>query len=106
MKTLSHEAATILLLTVFLASCAGNTREQAPKVQIADDAMVSGCRYLDNVHGASGLYGVFAQRGFENARADVLTQAQEIGATHVVWIPTSQGYGSSQAEGKAYRCGN
>ena len=106
MRPLSREVATIVLLAAFLESCAGNTREQAPKVQIADDAMVSGCRYLDNVHGTSGLYGVFAQRGFDNARSDVLSKAQEIGATHVVWIPTSQGYGSSQAEGKAYRCGN
>ena len=106
MRTLSREVLTILLLAAFLESCAANTQMQAPKVQSADEAMVSGCRYLDNVHGSSGLYGVFAQRGFENARSDVLSKAQEIDATHVVWIPTSQGYGSSQAEGKAYRCGN
>ena len=96
MRTLSTEIATILLLAAFLESCAGNTQVQAPNVLIADEAMVSGCRYLDNVHGSSGLYGVFAQRGFANAREDVLSQAREIGATHLVLVPTVQGYRSEE----------
>lgn len=106
MKTIIDEILAVGLLLVIVSGCAGHTSRDSTKVQIADEAMVSGCRYLDNVHGASGLYGVFAKRGFENAKADAISEAQEKGATHIVWIPTAQGYGSSQAEGKAYKCGN
>jgi hypothetical protein len=98
------KVSAILILTVCLFACASAIPIQVPGIQVADEAHVAGCTYLDNVHGASGLYGMFASKGLENARFEALRQAKDIGATHVVWVPTAQGHGSSQASARAYRC--
>jgi hypothetical protein len=87
-----------------LAACASNMPIQVEGVQIADETQVTHCKYLDNVHGASGWYGLVARKGLENARLYALRQARKIGATHIVWVPAAQSSFSSQAEGKAYLC--
>ena len=92
------------LALTLLVACASDMPIQVHGVQIADDAQVARCKYLDNVHGASSWYGLIARKGLENARSYALRQARDIGATHVVWVPAAHGYGSSQVEGKAYLC--
>jgi hypothetical protein len=76
-----------------------------PGPTIAEAPNVAGCRYLDTVVGASGLYGAFAAKGLERARAQVISKAKGLGATHIVWQETPQGTGSTQASAKAYLCG-
>jgi hypothetical protein len=65
---------------------------------------VAHCAYLDDIIGSSGWYGAFATQGIENARAEALTKAASIGATHIVWQPRTEVYGTSSVAGKAYRC--
>lgn len=93
------------VIVLMLAACASRTPVQFAGVKVAEEAQVASCQYLDTVQGTSGWYGLLAQRGVDNARKEALRQAHEIAATHVVWIPASQGHGSTQVLGKAYRCG-
>jgi hypothetical protein len=62
------------------------------------------CHYLDTVYGTSSWYGVFAEKGIENARLSAFEKAQSLGGTHIVWEPIAQGHGSSQVAGKVYAC--
>lgn len=96
--------ASYAALLMVLVSCASPIPVQLHGVQVAEESQVSNCHYLDTVQGASSWYGMFAQHGIDNARDEALRQTREIGATHIVWIPLSQGYGSTQVSGKAYRC--
>lgn len=92
---------------ILLQACAGPaTPVQVSGVEPSDEAGVVNCRYVDQVTGSSGWYGVNAGLGLSNARTDVLTQAKNLGANRVVWIPMTQGYGSTHAAAKAYKCGN
>lgn len=94
-----------LLFPIVLGlSCAVDAPYRSPNIVVADQGGVSKCNYLNDVNGASGWYGVFASQGFENAREEAFQQAQSLGATHLVWTPTDQPFGSSQVHGKAYRC--
>jgi len=94
----------VLFLALACQSCVSMTPVSLEGIQVAEDSQVASCRYLDHVHGASGWYGLFAQQGLANARAEALRQTQQLGATHIVWIPTAQGHGSSHVAGKAYQC--
>ncbi len=101
----------MLLLLVgpfLLAACAGDAYapSRISSVHVAAEADIAGCRYLDQVHGASSSYGVFAARGVRNARRDAMKQAQTLGATHIVWLNISTPYGGTSAGAKAYRCGS
>jgi len=90
---------------LLLQGCAGPaTPVQIQGVQPTEESGVVGCRYLDTVSGSSGWYGVNAGLGLSNARAEALSQALALGANRVVWIPLAQGYGSTHATAKAYRC--
>ncbi len=91
------------VLCLFLAACASPPKTSA--VRPATLEQVASCRYLDDVIGSSGLYGVFARQGSDNARADAFARAEALGATHLVWSPLSARHGSTDVSGKAYRCG-
>lgn len=91
---------------VVTAGCAGPvTPVQVEGVQSTDEAGAVGCQYVDTVIGSSGWYGVNAGLGLSNARTDALNQAKAIGANRVVWVPMAQGYGSTHASARAYKCG-
>lgn len=88
---------------VALAGCA--TSYVAPSsVRPATAEQVASCRYIDDFVGTSGWYGVFATKGIDAARQDVLDKAAAAGATHIVWQPPSVTYGSSAAIAKGFRC--
>lgn len=94
------------LLMVPLAGCVSTQSvSRSATVAPATADQVSGCQYLDDLVGVSGMYGVFADKGVENARKKALEKAESLGATHVVWADASASYGSTSAAGKAYRCG-
>jgi len=87
---------------------AAKEHEEAPfsrgQVQVADTQGVVGCKYLDTVQTSSSLYGVFSERGIQNARSSAIEKAARLGGTHIVWEVLPQSYGSSQAAGRVYAC--
>lgn len=95
---------TALVLAALLAGCASGTPVQVADIKVASPQAVAACQYLDTVYGTSGLYGMFAENGIENARRSAFDKAQQLQATHIVWEPVSQGHGSSSVAGRAYRC--
>ena len=107
MNIRSHAAAAALYLAV-LDGCAVNGQvpptNQSQGVRPASPEQVKDCRYLDDIVGTSGWYGVYADKGMSEARSDVYRAAQARGATHIVWSPATVTYGSTAAAGKAYRC--
>jgi len=84
--------------------CAGTLPPHVPGITIVEEASTVNCEYLDNVHGTSAWYGLFANKGYENARLEALEQAVAIGASHLIWLPIAQPYGSTEVRGKAFRC--
>ena len=89
----------VIVSVIALFGCASGD-----PVRVADAASVAPCKYLDTVYGTSSWYGVFAEKGVENARVSAFEKARSLGATHVVWEPIPQSYGSSQVAAKVYRC--
>lgn len=102
MNTYSMLIAAVMMSLVGCATDGAPPNNSAVKVTTAD--AVTGCAYIDDVVGTSGWYGLFASRGVENARGELLNRAQAAGATHVVWSAPSLTYGSTSVVGKAYRC--
>ncbi len=98
----------LLPLFVLFVGCATTsvsyTASRNGTVKAATPEQVATCEYLDDIIGASGWYGVFASQGVDNARAEVLVKAANIGATHIVWQSNTVGYGSTSVAGRAYRC--
>lgn len=92
---------TALLVCAVLAGCASTT---PVAVKPATPAQVASCAYLDDVIGTSGWYGLMASQGAENARAEAINRAAQLGATHLVWSEPSVRYGSTSTSAKAYRC--
>jgi hypothetical protein len=103
----------LIALAVALSACASGTSTRVELTEVADEAQVKGCTYLQDVSGREGWwYGVlgqvsgeYAHQGLEDARSVALRRAKEIGATHVVWLPNVEGRASLQVSAKAYRCG-
>lgn len=98
------EVLLCLAAAVAVGACAAGPSGPRLNVQPATAEQVAKCSYLDDLVGTSGWYGVFASKGIDAARQDVLDKAAAAGATHVVWQAPSVTYGSSAAVAKAYRC--
>lgn len=90
-----------------LAACAAippAAPRGAPAVTPATADAVAKCQYLDDVASVSSRYGIFASAALDDTRAQVLTKASALGATHLVWEPPALVVGSTTSRGKAYRC--
>jgi len=94
----------VVALVTALSGCATGNPVRIEGVRITSPESVIACSYIDTVYGTSSWYGVFAEKGIENARLSAFDKAQKLGGTNLVWEPTSQGYGSSQVSGRVYRC--
>ena len=99
----SLSAAVLVLVVPSLVACLTSRSPSAKRVQEADAAMVAGCTFLGEVSGTSGLGGVNASTGIENAKTEALGQAVMKGATHIVWNSLIGGEQPS-VSGKAYKC--
>ena len=71
---------------------------------VANSSDVKSCLLISDVHGVSGLYGVFADTGLQKARLQAMAQASELGASHIVWTDFEVVYGSTTAHANAYLC--
>ena len=98
-----RKSLTIAVIAI-LSGCATGEPVQVASIKVASPQSVTACQYLDTVYGTSSLYGMFAEKGIENARLSAFDKAQKLSGTHIVWEPQQQGYGSSQVTGKVYRC--
>ena len=75
----------------------------AAQVQVAEESTVQNCQYLDEVEGSSGYGKNFNWQSL--AKYSVLSKAEKIGASHVVWeqfYPVGAFNGTATA--KAYAC--
>jgi S1-C subfamily serine protease len=73
-------------------------------IKISTPRDVKNCKFISDVHGISGLYGVFASQGLSNARKEAFSNARVVNATHIVWTQTSVVYGSTSVSANAYNC--
>jgi hypothetical protein len=92
-----------LIVLALLAGCATTATMPGP-IKSAGADQVTACKYVDDVVGSSMWYGMFAAQGLDAARAEVLRNANLLGATHVVWNAPVTHFGGTSASGKAYRC--
>ena len=93
----------LLMLTLIISGCATSRSVGASRIQEADSATVSGCKYLGEVHGSSGWGNLAASVGMDNAKNEAWEKSSELGATHIVWNQIMGGY-SPSVSGKAYLC--
>lgn len=95
-----------IALAVVLSGCATGIPVQVADIKVASPQTVASCQYLDTVYGTSSWYGMFAEKGIENARLSAFDKARQLQASHVVWEPAMpQTFGSSNVAAKVYRCG-
>ena len=90
-------------LAFLLTACSMASSKAGQQVKDADQATVSGCKYLGEVAGWSGWGGLASGVGMTNSQNSARNKAGAMGATHIVWNIVSAGYTPS-ANGKAYRC--
>ena len=102
-----------LLLSTFgacaalaLSACASFPHQDryAGLVKTVDADDVVHCKYAGALSSSSGLTGLFAPKGVDNIKNNLLQQADALGATHVVWDKAMAGYDSTTLTGKAYLC--
>jgi hypothetical protein len=94
-----------LLSALTLTACAGMPHERyAGAVKAVDADEVVRCKLLDELGSSSGLTGLFAPKGVDNIKQNLLRQADAMGATHVVWDKPAALNDSTSLTGKAYRC--
>ena len=105
----------ILALTVALLSSlmgCGPRSQVFPTVIEPDAKILSKCKYLGEVTGASGEYIPSLMRGeaasneiqIQNAKVRALQDAANLGATHVVWgEETEHGY-DAKIQARTYKC--
>ncbi|KAF0844353.1 hypothetical protein FNL37_1797 [Methylovorus glucosotrophus] len=95
----------IFLLIALLTGCASADLNKVPEgMRVKDEKSVSACEFKGEVNGISSLYGLFAEVALSNARKQAFAQAAELGANTIVWKPQVAQYGSTSANGNAYRC--
>lgn len=96
---------SLLAASLLVAACASGTAGNIPGgLQITSEQSVTGCRYVTDIHGVSGLYGIFASAGLQAARQEAMQAALASGANTVVWNNTSAVYGQTSIHGDAYDC--
>lgn len=97
-------AATVIAASALAACSSRPVNSLSYNLIVAQEKDVAGCFLISDVHGVSGLYGVFAQKGLEAARAQALQEASQLGASHIVWTGFEVSYGSTTAHANAYLC--
>lgn len=98
-----------LSIVAVLAACGTQapTRPNTPRsdhkvLEVSAD-QVAGCQYIDEFISVSGK-GTLAAAARAQAQRDVLNQAGNRGATHVVYGEPTEAYGSTTTRGKGYKC--
>jgi hypothetical protein len=104
MKTLFSALVAITCVGMSACSSVQHHERYAGPVQSANAEDVRHCEFLGNLSSSSGLTGLFAPKGVDNIKQNLLRQADAMGATHIVWDKATAGYESTTLSGKAYNC--
>jgi len=91
--------AFILAASTMLASAEG-----IAAIPVVKEAPSPQCADLGEVRAASLLGGVMIKVAYTKALNGIKRRAQELGATHVLLIDSSSGYGGTNMMGRALRC--
>ena len=98
----------ILLMALFLSSCAALVQGEAPAgITQAGADQVAACKYLGPVAGHNMYLNLIGNPVANAARRDAMLAAKDIGGTHIVWDnqgPTTSISGTD-VTGQAYACG-
>jgi hypothetical protein len=103
-----HPASIMVTLLALsgLGACANF--KQTPRYEgdvVATEAgNVTRCKFIGSLQSSSGLTGLFAPKGVDNIKQDLLQQADTLDATHVVWDASAANLENTSLSGKAYRC--
>jgi len=92
--------------TLALSACSTFSQQERYRglVQAVDADDVAHCQAIGHLSSSSGLTGLFAPKGVDNIKNNLLHQADAMGATHVVWDKSYAGYDSTTLGGTAYIC--
>lgn len=101
---MKHLLVLSILLTTLSGCATPSNLHQSGALAVTTQDQIGHCSYLDTVIGSSSWYGLFADRGIENARGYAMGKAEALGATHIVWETIPPVHGTTQIAAKAYRC--
>jgi len=89
----------IISILIFLCCC---TKNQFPNLAVAEEEMVYNCQYIDTLSETSdpGKFATSKYAKFYDGELKVLERADNLGATHIVWLYNYR-IGSSAS---IYRC--
>lgn len=94
-----------LIATVLLMSGCATTNTKPPEgLKVATEKDVTNCEFVGDVHGTSMFYGMFAGPAISKAQKEAFSNAQQLGANTVVWLPVQAQYGGTSVHANAYKC--
>ena len=91
------------LALLLLAGCATVETTAMKNIHEVDEKPAN-CSMVAKVYGSSGIGGIAASTGVQNAKNEALAQAVAAGATHILWVEISSGFSHQHVIGNAYRC--
>ncbi|HYR25430.1 MAG TPA: hypothetical protein VEQ09_06350 [Aquabacterium sp.] len=95
---------TTLLLGLMLSGCATSPDHYGGHVTEVTENAVTRCQFLQELSSSSGLTGLFGLKGVDDIKHTLMTQAEGLGATHLVWGKPSVGYVSTTLTARTYIC--
>lgn len=105
--TLDHlkkSRAVVGLVLVLSSGCSGLSEAGARVRLVNDSGALRGCERLGPIAGGSGWGGITSNVGHKRAMAGMRNEAADMGATDVLVVSSSAGWGGGHVEGEAYRC--
>lgn len=93
-----------VLASIGLGACATAPDHYSGQVVVSTAQATERCEILGELSGSSGLTGLFGLKGVDDIRHGLMRRAEAMGATHVVWGPSTVGYFNTTETARAYRC--
>ncbi len=94
----------ILIAVLILSGCATTNTRPPEGLKVTTESNVANCEFLGDVHGTSMFYGMFAGPAISKAQKEAFSNAQQLGANTIVWLPVQAQYGGTSVHANAYKC--
>lgn len=94
----------LIATVVFISGCATTNTKPPDGLKVATESQVANCEFLGDVHGTSMFYGMFAGPAISKAQKEAFSNAQQLGANTIVWLPVQAQYGGTSVHANAYKC--
>ncbi|WP_294639187.1 hypothetical protein [uncultured Aquabacterium sp.] len=101
-RPVSRLAACLAVLA--LGACSSVPERYHGPVRVLSEEAVAGCVLLDEIETSSGLVGLLGPKGVDNNRQVLLSRAERMDGTHVVWGKPLVGDRSTSLSARVYRC--